>query len=79
MTTAARRVNTFGPPTLNVTVLAVLAACGEPDGTNPAEASADGWSLEEEVRIVGPPAGFGVIEAVTADDADNIYVLDRLA
>ena len=60
-------------------VLAVLAACGEPDGTNPAETSADGWHLEEEVRIVGPPAGFGVIEAVTADDASNIYVLDRLA
>ena len=61
------------------TTLVTLAACGESESTNPAETSANGWRLEEEVRIVGPAEGFGVIEAVAADGNDNIYVLDRMA
>lgn len=53
--------------------LLAFAACG--DRSAP---SADaGWFLEEEFRIVGPPEGFGVIEAIAADADDYIYVLDR--
>lgn len=61
------------------TTLVTLAACGESESTNPAGTSANGWRLEEEVRIVGPAEGFGVVEAVAADGNDNIYVLDRMA
>lgn len=62
-----------------------LAACDErggPDATRDGHAPDSpgaGWRLEEEVRIVGPPEGFGAIEAVAADADDNIYVLDRMA
>ena len=53
--------------------LLAFAACGDR-----AAPSADaGWFLEEEFRIVGPPEGFGVIEAIAADADDYIYVLDR--
>lgn len=62
-----------------------LAACDErggPDaagGGHASDSPVAGWRLEEEVRIVGPPEGFGAIEAVAADADDNIYVLDRMA
>lgn len=61
------------------TMVMMLAGCGESERTDPAATSANGWHLEEEVRIVGPTDGFGVIEAVAADNNDNIYVLDRMA
>ena len=57
--------------------LSVLAACDGRAARDSAQGPATGWFLEEELRIVGPPEGFGVIEAVAADADDNIYVLDR--
>lgn len=35
------------------------------------------WTLEEDLRLWGPPGGyFGTIGSVAADSRDNIYVLD---
>lgn len=37
------------------------------------------WTLEEDLRISGPPGGFlGMIFAVAADSRDNIYILDYM-
>ncbi len=38
------------------------------------------WTLEEDLRLRGPPAGhFGTVGSVAADSRDNILVLDALA
>ena len=37
------------------------------------------WSLEEDLRIWGPPGGYlGLVAAVAADSRDNIFILDYL-
>lgn len=62
---------------LTFVCLPMLAACDDRPAPDSAQGPAAGWFLEEELRIVGPPEGFGEIEAVAADADDNIYVLDR--
>ena len=38
------------------------------------------WTLEEDLRLYGPPGGyFGAVGAVTTDSRDNIFVLDGFA
>ncbi len=38
------------------------------------------WTLEEDLRLYGPPGGyFGAVGALTTDSRDNIFVLDGLA
>ena len=35
------------------------------------------WTLEEDLRISGPPGGYlGMVVAVAADSRDNIYILE---
>ena len=38
------------------------------------------WTLEEDLRLSGPPGGyFGIVGALTTDSRDNIFVLDGMA
>lgn len=60
-------------------VSAGLLAC---DGSAPAADGngANGWSLEEQLRLAGTPQQeFGAVTAVAADRDDNIYVFDAFA
>lgn len=63
-------------------VAAALASAGllACDSPAPAANGADGWALEEELRLAGTPQQeFGAVTAVAADSDDNIYVFDALA
>ncbi len=79
MTTLRRTVASHGAlaPATAFALLLALAACDDRAAPNSARSPGAGWFLEEEFRIVGPPEGFGVIEAIAADADDYIYVLDR--
>ena len=82
----------FSPmrPQSGVILTAALGACAlAPDDGGPriventlasSWQSSGEWTLEEDLRLHGPPGGyFGAVGALTTDSRDNIFVLDGLA
>ena len=77
-------------PLAGVILAAALYACSlAPDESGPrviestlasSWRSTGNWTLEEDLRLSGPPGGyFGAVGALATDSRDNIFVLDGMA